>query len=164
MLMSRLSLKPLIGAGAGFIATLPMSLFLLLAQRFLPWHERYPLPPFGEITNSLADKVGLGFTKNTPPHKAVTAVSHFGYGTAAGSLYASVSPNVPVAPWLSGMLFGLGLWFAGYMGWLPALRILPPANKQPRERTIVMIVAHVVWGLFTGLLLQGLLGKRNARK
>jgi hypothetical protein len=161
MTPSRFLSQPMIGAASGFLATLPMSLFLLAAQRLLPRHERYPLPPFGQITNILANKLGLGHTKNTPPHKAATAVSHFSYGSAAGSLYGSVAPWLPFSSTVSGLLYGLFVWAASYFGLLPALRILPPANRQPRERTIVMVLAHVMWGVTLGLLVHSLKGKRR---
>lgn len=161
MFPTRLNYRAIAGGFAGFAATLPMSVFLIVAQRFLPWHEQYPLPPFGEITNSLANKVGLSETKGTPPHKALTAVSHFSYGTAAGSVYASMAPRTSLPAWFSGLLYGLGVWFVSYMGWLPAFRVLPPANKQPRERTIIMIIAHAIWGVATGLLVNALVGRRR---
>jgi hypothetical protein len=163
MFLTRLQPKSLVGALAGLLATVPMSVFLLAMQRLMPRHERYPLPPFGQITNSLANKLGLGFTKNSPPHRAVTGAAHFSYGSAAGAVYASLPSPLRrrPAPWLSGLLFGLGIWFASYMGWLPALRILPPADHQPRERAAVMVIAHLVWGLVTGVLVNAWLGRRG---
>jgi uncharacterized membrane protein YagU involved in acid resistance len=72
-----------------------------------------------------------------------------------------MAPRTSLPAWLSGLLYGLGVWFVSYMGWLPAFRILPPATKQPRERTFVMIVAHAIWGIATGLLVNALVGRRR---
>jgi hypothetical protein len=160
-----MNLRPntLIGGLAWLLATIPMSIFLLFMQRRLPSHERYPLPPFGEITNSLANRMGLGDTQNTAPHRAVTTASHFSYGSAAGAVYASLPAPLRrrPTPWMSGLLFGTGVWLASYMGWLPALRLLPPAPQEGRERNVVMIVAHLIWGVVTGVLVHAWLGRRS---
>ena len=46
------------GATAGFIGTIPMTIFMLAMHRFLPKWQRYALPP-EEITDELADRASL---------------------------------------------------------------------------------------------------------
>jgi len=55
---------------------------------------------------------------------------------------------------VKGIVFGLGVWAASYLAWLPALGILPPATEAPPRRNAVMIAAHIVWGAAAGLLLD----------
>jgi hypothetical protein len=35
---------------------------------------------------------------------------------------------------------------ASYQGRVPAMGLLPPASRWPRERNALMIAAHLVWG------------------
>ena len=44
-------------------------------------------------------------------------------------------------------MFGLGVWAASYLGWIPGLRILEPATQHPAHRTALMLMAHVIWGV-----------------
>jgi uncharacterized membrane protein YagU involved in acid resistance len=44
-------------------------------------------------------------------------------------------------------MYGLGVWALSYLGWIPAARILAPAYRHPVRRNLLMIAAHVVWGL-----------------
>ena len=45
------------------------------------------------------------------------------------------------------MAYGLGVWAMSYLGWIPAARILTPAHRHPLRRNLLMIAAHIVWGL-----------------
>jgi uncharacterized membrane protein YagU involved in acid resistance len=47
---------------------------------------------------------------------------------------------------LKGALFGVGVWAASYLGWLPAAGILRPATREPAGRNAMMIASHAVWG------------------
>jgi uncharacterized membrane protein YagU involved in acid resistance len=51
---------------------------------------------------------------------------------------------------LRGALAGLALWVGSYLGWLPAVGILRPATRHPWRRNLLMIVAHIVWGVTLG--------------
>ena len=134
----------LLGTIGGIVATGPMTAAMILLHRRLPWHERYPLPP-REITMSFARKTGLAPQLDSEGRATATMVSHFGYGAAAGSLYtALIAPRGHALS--KGVLFGLLIWGASYLGWLPATGILRPATEQPPRRNLLMIIAHLVWG------------------
>ena len=47
-----------LGAIAGFLGTIPMTIFMLAMHRFLPKWQRYALPP-QKITEELADRADL---------------------------------------------------------------------------------------------------------
>ena len=147
---SGLSLRKLLnGALAGFIATAPMSLTMVLGWRLLPRREKYHLPP-RLITEEIAEQVGIEDHMDENELIGLTVVSHFGYGAIFGALYSLFEQRIPSHSSLKGALTGVALWMGSYLGWLPALGILTPATRHPWRRNMLMIVAHVVWGVTLG--------------
>jgi hypothetical protein len=154
------------GALSGFLATIPMTATMALLHRRLPPHEQYPLPP-REIAETLTEEVGIREHLDEPTHVGLTLLSHFVYGTAAGALYASLAPHYKFPPLSGGIGFGLALWAASYLGWLPAAGILQSAGKHPPRRTATMLAAHGVWGATLGVLmgqLQPEQGRKSLRR
>jgi hypothetical protein len=143
------------GALAGFVATLPMTVFMVALHKLLPWWERYPLPPW-QITDRLLKRAGLKEEVGEEEQQAATLVNHFGFGAAMGAIYGLLAALFSIPSVLGGLVFGLIVWMGSYLGWLPAARILPPATKHPAGRNILMIVAHLVWGSVLALLVQRL--------
>jgi uncharacterized membrane protein YagU involved in acid resistance len=141
--------KLLRGAVAGFVATALMSVFMLIGWRLLPKREKYHLPP-RQITEEIAERVGIEDHLNEPELVGLTVSSHFGYGALFGWIYALFEHRIPLDSSLKGVLTGVALWTASYLGWLPALGILPPATRHPWRRNLLMILAHVVWGVTLG--------------
>lgn len=140
------------GAIAGTIATLPMTIAMeAIHRRLPPSQRREPIPP-RQLTMLAADAAGLEHRMGEPLRQAATMASHFGYGSAAGGAYAAVQPRLPGSPAVRGILFGLGIWAISYLGWIPAAGVLPSARRWPAGRNFMMIVTHVVWGGFTGIL------------
>jgi uncharacterized membrane protein YagU involved in acid resistance len=117
---------------------------------FLPATEKRALPP-RQITARILKQLGLSDDFNRSEVDLLTLVSHFGYGASMGTLYRLIiqnrDPNVK-----NGALFGVAVWTASYLGWLPALGIRKPATKESFERNLLMILAHVVWGASLGSL------------
>jgi uncharacterized membrane protein YagU involved in acid resistance len=144
-----------IGAVAGLIATVPMTIAMLLMHRRLPWHQRYPLPP-RQIVGNMAHKAGVRQHLDNKEARGATLAAHFGYGAATGALFAPVSRALPVPRVVGGIAYGAAVWSVSYLGVLPALGILPPATKHPAERNALMILAHVIWGATLGLALDAL--------
>ncbi|PSJ63233.1 hypothetical protein [Kumtagia ephedrae] len=120
------------GALAGLAATMAMTAAMRRLHPLLHGEDRYPLPP-REIT----ERAGL-HSGDTPVR---TVLAHFGFGALTGALYAG-SPFRR----LGGVGYGLAVWAASYLGWIPAARILAPATRHPLERNLLMIAVHVVWG------------------
>ena len=146
------------GALAGSIATGPMTVVMLLIYHLLPRPERLlPHPPELITRRMLGDQAPGG--RDTP--RWLIWVLHFGYGGGAGAVYAPLARRLPLPPVLRGVAFGLGVWFVSYMGWLPAVDILPPAHKHPTRRNVMMISAHIVWGAVLDLVLTRL-GQEDA--
>ena len=141
--------KLLKGALAGFIATAPMSATMLVGWRLLPRRERYPLPP-RLITEEISERARIEDHLGEKQLIGLTIFSHFGYGALFGALYALFESRVPLHSSLKGILTGLGVWAGSYLGWLPATGVLTSATRHPWRRNLLMILAHVVWGLILG--------------
>lgn len=138
------------GAIAGFVATVPMTVFMLCTQRFLPKGQRYDLPP-ELITKDLADKAHVKQHMNKAQILAAATVSHFGYGTTMGVLYSLLGRRLPIPPSLKGIVFGLIVWAASYQALLPMFGISESSHSETTRRNLMMIAAHVVWGAGTGV-------------
>ena len=143
----------LLGAAAGFAATAPMTLAMIWMHRRLPAGERYPLPP-RTVTMETLETAGIVEEKRlTEAEKTgLTLVSHFGYGTAIGALYAPLAHAVPAPHVAKGAAFALAVWAGSYLGWLPAAGLISPATEHTARRNALMIAAHLVWGASVGLV------------
>ena len=140
---------------AGCIATLPMTVFLLGIQRILPGWQRYTLPP-EEVTKELAQRVHMQHYLDKKRLLASSIVFHFGYGTAMGGLYGLLMRQIRLSSFLKGVLFGLTIWAASYLGWMPLAHISVAAPREPLQRNLMMITGHIIWGSATGTLAKWL--------
>jgi uncharacterized membrane protein YagU involved in acid resistance len=92
--------------------------------------------------------------------KQAAVAAHFAFGAAAGSLYPITEPLIPAPRTLRGPLYGLAVWAVNYAGVLPAIDTLPPPEKRPASRTLLLVAAHLVWGAALQLSADA---ARNAR-
>jgi putative membrane protein len=67
-----------------------------------------------------------------------------------GAIYGPLMRIVPLPAVLKGSVFGSVVWLAAYLGWLPAIGMSEAATKQPIQRNMLMIGAHLVWGAVLG--------------
>jgi uncharacterized membrane protein YagU involved in acid resistance len=127
--------RALLGILAGVAATMAMTATMRRLHTILPDDERYPLPPREIVDNSVAatDEHGA---------RSKTLLAHFGFGALTGALFALLPTTRG-----GGLAYGLGVWALSYFGWIPAARILTPAHRHPFRRNLLMIGAHIVWGL-----------------
>lgn len=137
----------LVGAGAGALATAPMSGVMLLAQR-LGWMGKQPP---AKITDAALEEVNLD-----PPRwerKALAVAAHVAFGAGAGALFALVRGGrpSPARAAVEGAAFGTAVWGASYAGWVPALGIMPPPSEDRPGRPTSMLIAHWVFGAALGL-------------
>lgn len=142
--------RVLAGAIAGLVSTAAMTAAMEAMFRALPDRERYPLPP-REITEDVTERTGTATALDERQHRELALASHFAYGAAAGAVYAPLARAASLPPALGGIGYGLAVWAVSYLGWIPALRILRPATEHPARRNALMLAAHAVWGLTTGL-------------
>ncbi|MFC9090897.1 hypothetical protein [Nocardiopsis dassonvillei] len=112
-------------------------------------------------------EVGAGFVQRTPPEavlaegvpallksvpperrKAAIELAHWGYGAAAGTVFALLPRRV--RRWrLAGPVFGVAVWSAYELAVAPALGLAHARRHRPRERW-AFLVDHVVFGLMVG--------------
>jgi uncharacterized membrane protein YagU involved in acid resistance len=145
------------GALAGFSATGPMTVAMVWLHRQLPEKDQYPLPPreiTSRLTGDVADPAGETFS-------ALTLANHFAYGAAMGVIYAAVEPRVRMRPEAKGLIQGLMVWLISYLAALPAMGVLKSATRHPAPRNMLMILAHVVWGVLTALIVEALRGENQ---
>jgi hypothetical protein len=122
--------------------------------RQLPRHQQFPLPP-RQIATKMACSLGVAHRLNDDERIALARAGHFGYGTAMGMLYGAAFQRA-LPGGAGGASYGLGVWAASYLGWLPAAGVLPPATRMHRGRNVLMSVAPGLGILFgRGLLRDG---------
>jgi Na+/proline symporter len=129
------------GAGAGVLATIAMSLLMWGAQKSGGVGR---LPP-RKIAEAGLAAAGAEKTNETTV-KALSTVAHFGFGAAAGSLYAVGTEKARIRGLVPGVVFGLLVWLGSYKGWIPKLGILPEPQDDRPARARTMFLAHVVYG------------------
>ncbi|GHO85608.1 hypothetical protein [Dictyobacter formicarum] len=155
------TLPSLIGAAAGATATIPMTLFMLAAHKFLPRWQKDALPP-EKITAEMTERANVSVDK--PQLLGGSLAAHLGYGATMGSLYMTFTSKWAFPPLLKGSLFGLGIWAGSYMGWLPAGKFAAAGTNETQQRNILMIIAHLIWGGVTGVLADKLLHQLGAEE
>ncbi len=138
------------GALAGCAATLAMTLAMAAMAWFRPQRERSVFPPY-KVTARIASRIGLWQRTSKREHAVLALFAHFGYGVAAGALYAPLALRLRFPALLSGIAYGIVVWAAGYMGWLPTLGIVRPPPQQPGSQHVQLIVSHLIWGAVLGL-------------
>ena len=145
---------------AGFLATLPMTVFMMLLYRRLPRKEQYPLPP-RQVTMELAEKAGVKSRLEETERTGLALLAHFAYGTVMGAIYSLLVGKVPGPSLLKGIAFGLVVWAGSYLVLLPVLGILRSATHHPLRRNALMIAAHIFWGAVLGWIVQVLTNTTN---
>ena len=140
------------GAAAGAAATVPMTIFWEFLHPRLAGEPPRPLPP-REVAEGLAVKAGVNRELTESQLQWLALAAHFGYGTFTGALFGMVAPKRRRAAIGAGMLFGLGVWTASYLGWLPATGVRQSPRWDPPARTRLLIASHLVWGAFAGAFL-----------
>jgi uncharacterized membrane protein YagU involved in acid resistance len=146
------------GALGGMLGTLLMSAGML-AARSIGLVGR--LPPERIIQKALFP--GLRQHQHTTAKNALALVFHFGFGAAGGTFFGLVYRRLPLAryPAVQGVIYGTLIWFVSYMGWAPALGLMPPAQRDRRDRPIIMVLVHWIYGTTLGVVV-GWLARRGA--
>ncbi|WP_291516453.1 DUF6789 family protein [Bdellovibrio sp. ArHS] len=143
------------GLWAGIMATSSMTMSLFQAFKSLPFLQKAPLPP-ALLSQEIGIKTGIVKDLSTQQQQLFTMASHFGYGAAAGVLYALVATKIPGNALLKGGLFGVAVWMASYYGIIPSLGLSTSASRMTRQRNFMMLATHVVWGMSLGYTEQEL--------
>jgi hypothetical protein len=78
-----------------------------------------------------------------------------GYGLTFALLFAAARPKVRHVI-LEGSTLGLATWAAGYLGWLPALGLMKPVDRQKPVQVFNAIGSHLAFGVATAALYREL--------
>ena len=143
------------GAVAGGIATVAMSIPMLLAR----WAGWTPELPPKAIVKSVADTDGGATTV------VLASALHVAFGAAGGVLFSGLRRafRLERAAVPAGGLFGVAVWAVSYAGWIPALRLLPPPQRDDHRRQWLMVASHVVYGMALAAILR-MLDERSGRE
>lgn len=146
--MNRLIADVARGAGAGLVATMPMSAFMLAAQAL---GHTGRLPP-AKITDAALDAVDAAPSR--PTRKGLATLFHFAFGGACGAVYALFDrqPATMRRRMARGVAFGTAVWALSYAGWVPALGIMPPPQRDRPRRPTTMVLAHWIYGASLALV------------
>ncbi len=134
------------GAISGLVATTLMTIPIIVARRA----GLIGTPPPVEISANIANRSGFLPKRRHEGIPVTWIAAHFGYGATCGVVHALVVPPLPGRTAAKGLLFGELVWAVSYLGYLPAMKLYPAADDDAPPRTIVMIVAHAVFGLVLG--------------
>ncbi|WP_380167615.1 DUF6789 family protein [Jannaschia sp. R86511] len=146
------------GAALGAGATVPMSVLMLTAQRAGLLGTQ---PPRRVTDAALAgvDRTTSGTVDPPEPTRRVlTTLTHLGFGAAAGVPFALLHRRLParVPSEAVGAAYAVGVWASAYLGWVPALGIMPRADRDRPDRPVSMVAAHLVYGAALGAGLRRL--------
>ena len=137
------------GAGGGAIATIAMSAVMIAGDRSGLMGEQPP---------TVITRFALGKGSVDLPPMAASLIApgaHLAFGALGGAVFGLLRRVFPALPGgLLGVSFALVIWAVSYKGWIPALGILPPPGDDRPGRPLVMIIAHVVYGLVLGRLVR----------
>ena len=137
------------GAVVGAVATVPMSVVMLAAKRVGLMGTQPP----EKITARLLSRLGYRRRRSETQDLLASAL-HVGFGAGAGAVFVLLRRGLrlPVPAVVQGVVYGSGVWFVSYMGWVPWLGIMPPADEDRPGRAETMLAAHWVYGGVLGAL------------
>jgi len=140
-----------LGAAAGVAGTIVLQGLLEQGKKHIPEGT----PP---IKQDPAEFM-LGKAKKIVPmpeklEKPAMKSLQLGYGMTAGLLYGLL----PHSRWrtLEGVALGVGVWAAGYLGWLPATKLMPPITEQTPKQIAVPLIEHALFGVAVAKALEAM--------
>ncbi len=135
------------GAVGGVAGTATMSAVMWGAARL----DLLGAAPPELITAKALDESGFR-ARDERTQDLLSVATHFGFGLGIGALFGLLHRRLrlPLPAPLHGALFATLVWAVSYKGWVPALRIMPPPERDRPGRPVTMIVAHWVYGATLG--------------
>ncbi|HEV2149032.1 MAG TPA: hypothetical protein VGR37_16620 [Longimicrobiaceae bacterium] len=137
------------GAAAGLAGTLVLQALRTASEKAAP----STMPPIrqdpGEYLVDRVEQALPGGVRAHVPALAETVAAKglaAGYGITAGAVYGLVRPRGGDVL-VDGVAVGLGTWAAGYLGWLPALGLMPPVSEQDAPEALGPMVRHALFGI-----------------
>ena len=78
-----------IGAAAGLLATVPMTVVKIVGKRLLP-QQNPDLLPAAQITKNALQAINVDDEASGVQETVSTTVNHFGFGAGTGALYGTM--------------------------------------------------------------------------
>lgn len=137
---------------SGILATLPMTLLMLAANKAIPTRKPDPLPP-EEVTVNLTKKAQVEPLLSDTQKKKLSLFNHFFYGGFIAVPIGLITAHATARQSVNrGVGYGLLVWLSNYLGLLPSLNLYPPATREPARMNGIMIASHLLWGGSLGWL------------
>lgn len=139
----------LFGTAAGLAGTALIQGMMKASEKLAP----ESLPPMKEdpgkfmvkkVEQALPDKAREKISKKA--ESIASTLLSFGYGTTAAILYHAI-PRRARRLFVDGAALGGLTWAAGYLGWLPATKLMPPVKEHEPKQIGGGIAAHVLFGI-----------------
>jgi len=143
--------KACFGATGGLIGTLAIQALMGASQKWFP-QLAPPMrkEPGAFMVEKAETQLPDGLRKEIPEkvENAVAGGLGMSYGSAFGAMYSMLRPrNSNVL--LDGAALGMACWAAGYLGWLPALGLMPKVTDQTPAQVAGPVANHLAYGLVT---------------
>lgn len=131
------------GSVGGVIGTALMSATMMAGKRLGLLGEHPP-----ELLAAAMLRGSRVPTMKGQTQDALAVAAHFAFGIGAGALFAVLHRRLrlPIHAAIHGALYGTGVWAVSYIGWIPALGIMPSADHDRPGRPLVMVLAHWIFG------------------
>lgn len=139
------------GAIGGIVGTAAMSTGMLAASKAgLMGAE----PP--ELITAAALEASGMHRRSEKTQDTLSVLTHFAFGISCGSLFAVLHRRLrlPVNPVLHGAFFATLIWLVSYKGWVPALHIMPPPERDRPGRPFSMVLSHWIFGSVLGAIVD----------
>jgi hypothetical protein len=144
------------GIGGGLLGSMAIGA-LMEKQGKLPEPMRGPEVkdnPAEHILEKAEEISGAHVPQRARP--AVGQALHFAYGTVGPTLLGLVARRVGANRSVGRALavgagLGVVVWAVGYLGWLPAAKLVEPVQRQGASHVASSIVAHVAYGVLAAL-------------
>ena len=106
----------------------------------------------------------LGQRRRKETQDTVAVLSHLGFGVTVGALFAVIERRLrlPLGAVPHGAIYATLVWVVSYKGWVPALRLMPPPERDRPGRPTAMVTAHLVYGLTLGAVVGRRDGERGS--
>jgi glycine/D-amino acid oxidase-like deaminating enzyme/nitrite reductase/ring-hydroxylating ferredoxin subunit len=149
------------GGAGGAVATAAMSGALVVQKKLGLLGEHPPR----KIVRGLRWRMGaLGTSRRA--ENVATVLAHWGFGVASGALFGLLHARKRglAASTLLGAGFGLAVWAASYYGWVPALGVMRPPQRDRPMRPTSMAAAHLLFGTVLGAFVDRLAVNSTSEK
>lgn len=139
------------GAAAGLAGSLALQVLRTASAQFAPDSIPPIHPDPGEFMVGKAEALlPPAVTSHIPSLVEAAAAKGVAasYGMTAGAVYGLLRPSAGDTL-VHGVTLGLGTWAVGYLGWLPALGLMPPVSQQDATEALGPVVRHALFGIVT---------------